>query len=217
MKIELISFALCPYVQRSVITLLYKGVEFKTTYIDLNDKPEWFLKISPLGKVPVMRVNGNTVIFESAVINEFLDETHPPSLHPKDPVRRAHNRAWIEFGSTLLVDLFHMLRTTNRSDFSESEVKLFDKLRRLEQSTTGPYFNGDDFSLVDSAYAPLFMRLDLVTLPHIRQQLANLTRLQQWSDSLLQLPAVQQSVPDDFAERTRNYLRDHNSFLARNL
>ena len=41
-KIELISFKLCPFVQRSVITLLKKGVEFKITYVDLANKPDWF-------------------------------------------------------------------------------------------------------------------------------------------------------------------------------
>jgi len=69
---ELISFELCPFVQRSVITLLQKGVDFKINYIDIHDPPEWFQQISPLGKVPVMRVD-NTVLFESAVINEYLD------------------------------------------------------------------------------------------------------------------------------------------------
>lgn len=52
MKLELISFALCPFVQRSVITLKYKQADFKTTYIDLKNKPEWFLEISPLSLTP---------------------------------------------------------------------------------------------------------------------------------------------------------------------
>ena len=88
---ELISFKLCPFVHRAVIMLREKGVGFDTTYIDLGDKPEWFLRISPLGKVPVLRV-ADVVLFESAIINEYLDETHPPALHPQDPERRAHNR-----------------------------------------------------------------------------------------------------------------------------
>lgn len=66
--IELISFKTCPFVQRSVITLKEKGIDFKTTYIDLAEKPAWFLAISPLGKVPVLKI-GDEVLFESAVIN----------------------------------------------------------------------------------------------------------------------------------------------------
>src|SRR3989339_1381952 len=101
-KPRLISFELCPYVQRSVILLLEKQVDFDITYIDLAHKPDWFLALSPLGKVPVLEVEGRA-IFESAVIAEYLDEVYPPSIHPKDPLDKAVNRAWIEFVSSLFV------------------------------------------------------------------------------------------------------------------
>ena len=101
----LISFDICPFVQRSVITLEEKEVEYEIKYIELENKPDWFLAISPFGKVPVLQAN-DTVIFESAVINEFLDEVVPGKrLHPEDPLKRAHNRAWIEFTSSLLAEM----------------------------------------------------------------------------------------------------------------
>ena len=106
-KPQLISFKICPFVQRAVIALREKGVEFETTYIELEQRPAWFKAISPLGKVPVLRV-GETSIFESAVINEYLDEVYAPKLHPADPLRRAHNRAWIEFASTLTQQQFQL-------------------------------------------------------------------------------------------------------------
>ena len=52
-----ISHKLCPYVQRAVIALNEKGVPFERIDIDLANKPDWFLKISPLGKVPVLLVD----------------------------------------------------------------------------------------------------------------------------------------------------------------
>ena len=70
---ELISFKLCPFVQRSVIVLLEKEAPFDITYIDLSNPPDWFKAISPMGKVPVLKVD-DTVLFESAVIMEYLDE-----------------------------------------------------------------------------------------------------------------------------------------------
>ena len=105
---ELVSFKLCPYVQRSVITLLEKQVDYNVTYIDLSEPPEWFLALSPFGKVPLLRV-GDSALFESAVINEYIDEITPPSLHPTDPLLKAQNRAWIEFGSDLLVHVYQMV------------------------------------------------------------------------------------------------------------
>src|ERR1700726_89092 len=98
--LKLISHKLCPYVQRAVIALSEKGVPFERIDIDLSNKPDWFLKISPLGKTPVLLV-GDHAIFESAVILEYLEETQIKPLHPADPLRRAEHRAWIEFGSAV--------------------------------------------------------------------------------------------------------------------
>ena len=79
-----------------MIALRAKGVAFETTYIDLRDKPDWFLQISPHGKVPVLSVDG-VPLFESNAIAEYLDETVAPRLHPEDPLKRARNRAWTDF------------------------------------------------------------------------------------------------------------------------
>ncbi|MDE2595189.1 MAG: glutathione S-transferase N-terminal domain-containing protein, partial [Burkholderiales bacterium] len=100
-QLTLISHALCPYVQRAAIVLAEKGLRFERIDIDLAHKPDWFLKLSPLGKTPVLLVNGQP-IFESAVICEYLDETTWPALHPTDPLQRAQHRGWMEFGSTVL-------------------------------------------------------------------------------------------------------------------
>jgi glutathione S-transferase len=90
--LKLISHKLCPYVQRAVIALTARGVAFERIDIDLASKPDWFPAISPLGKTPVLLV-GDTAIFESAVILEYLEETQPYQLHPADPLGRAEHRA----------------------------------------------------------------------------------------------------------------------------
>src|SRR5689334_7503095 len=103
--LTLVSHHLCPYVQRAAIALDEKGVTFERINIDLANKPDWFKAISPLGKVPLLQV-GDAVIFESAVILEYLEETAPNPLHPADPLRRAEHRGWIEFGSSVLNDIW---------------------------------------------------------------------------------------------------------------
>ena len=90
--LTLVSHTLCPYVQRAVIALTEKGVPFERKDVDLSNKPDWFKKISPLGKTPVLVV-GEQPIFESAVIAEYLEETAPNPLHPKDALARADHRA----------------------------------------------------------------------------------------------------------------------------
>lgn len=106
-SLTLVSHHLCPYVQRAAIALSEKGVAFERITIDLAAKPEWFKAISPLGKVPLLRVarpdRGDAVLFESAVICEFIEETQAGTpLHPRDPIERARHRAWIEFASAVL-------------------------------------------------------------------------------------------------------------------
>ncbi|MCB1306688.1 MAG: glutathione S-transferase family protein [Leptospiraceae bacterium] len=211
---HLISFKLCPFVQRSVITLLEKNVGYEITYIDLANKPDWFLEISPLGKVPVLKVNGN-VLFESAVINEYLDEVHPPSFHPADPLRKAQNRAWIEYGSGLLMDQYRTFAAESEGDFQTALEKLKVGVQRLEEQVRGPLFNGDTFSLVDAALAPFFMRMDIIDAAHPLNLYEQLPRVKTWKDSLMARTSVQNSVVPELTELYHQFWKSKNSYVSR--
>ncbi len=211
MQLKLVSFKLCPFVQRSVITLLEKGHDFQITYINLDAPPQWFKDISPLSKVPVLQV-GEEVLFESAVINEYIDEITPPSLHPVDPLIKAKNRAWIEFGSELLMTQFRFVMSQDKNSYDTNLKELQEKLQRLENVLSGgSFFNGEQFSLVDTAYAPLFMRLELI------RKWANIDfsfpKIQRWSAALLAKESVQKSVVDEFPELFQMRLKNANSYL----
>ncbi|MEW6613709.1 MAG: glutathione S-transferase family protein [Pseudomonadota bacterium] len=209
------SFALCPYVQRSVITLLHKQVRFQVTYIDLAHKPDWFLALSPTGKVPALRVNDETALFESAVINEYIDETTLPRLHPEDPLERARHRAWIEYGAALLAEQFAMMTAQSEEGLAAIEARFFTNLARLEGVVATPFFRGRRFSLVDAAYAPLFMRLEILHAWRPMPRWDEFAKLRTWSRALMELPAVRDSVPADFREQLRMYLRDKGSVLVK--
>lgn len=209
----LVSFELCPFVQRAVITLHEKGVDHELRYIDLAHPPEWFLRLSPLGKVPVLRV-GDAVLFESAVINEYLDETHPPSLHPHDPLQRARNRAWIEFGSSLLMAGHGLMVAPDREAFEAKEAELTALLARLEPEVVLPWFNGPAFSLVDAAIAPFFQRLAVIETLRPGQRLESWPRLRRWGDELLRRPSVAASVPPEFDAKLAAYLRAKGAYVT---
>ena len=135
-KLRLISFPLCPYVQRAAILLLEKGVEFERVDIDLANKPDWFLKLSPLGKVPVLVVEQDgreQVLFESAVIAEYLEEVLEPKLHPADPLEKARHRAWIEFASATLADLYGFYTAPDRETFEAKREAIAAKFERLRK------------------------------------------------------------------------------------
>src|ERR1700676_154985 len=130
-RLKLISHKLCPYVQRAVIALTEKGVAFERIDIDLANKPDWFLAISPLGKTPVLQV-GDSAIFESAVILEYLEETQARPLHPADPLVRAEHRAWIEFGSAVLNDIAGFYAARDEASFNARTAQLQQRFVRLE-------------------------------------------------------------------------------------
>ena len=198
MKLELISFKICPFVQRSMITLLVKNISFEITYIDINNPPAWFLEISPFGKVPVLRTD-DSILFESSVINEYLDEITPPSMHPKDPLQKAKNRAWIEYGSSLNFAQHDLYWSKDKEEFQKHFQQIRRHLEKLEQQITqAPYFNGAALSLVDVAYAPLLMRFKLVEGLHTSGIFQDLSQLQTWSDELTSLEPVQKSVVPEF-------------------
>ncbi len=207
MNLELVSFKLCPYVQRAVIALKEKEVPFDITYIDLMDPPEWFKEISPLGKVPLLKV-GDEVLFESAVISEYIDETSEGSLHPEDALQRAKHRAWVEFASSCLEVLYTLNTTQDQEAFDEAVETMKSRLGKVEAVLgDGPLFDGTDFSLVDAAFSPLFMRLGLLNQLANVQVMEDLPKVSAWSDALLARDTVKASVVEEFPMMYRGMLK----------
>jgi glutathione S-transferase len=192
---KLVSFDACPFVQRVAITLQYKKIDYDIEYVDLGSPPEWFLAISPLKKVPLLIVDG-VVIFESAVINEYIDEAYPPQLHPKDLLLKAINRSWIEFCNNISLYTFQLTLKEKKSDFEATLELLLNDFDLVEDYLKAqPFFNGEQFSLVDSSYAPVFQRLEF--LAQIYKHIIVLKRhpkLAKWKDNLLSLQAVKRST-----------------------
>ena len=198
-KLSLISHKLCPYVQRAVIALNEKGVAFERIDIDLGNKPDWFLKISPLGKVPVLRVgigDGEAVLFESNVICEYIEDTQDGAkLHPQDPLLRGQHRAWMEFGSTILSELWGLETTGDPAIFESKRVAVAAKFARVEQGLgSGPFFAGEHFSLVDAAFAPIFRYFDVFDTLIDLSIFADTPRVRAWRAELAMRPSVRSAV-----------------------
>ncbi|HEY4203321.1 MAG TPA: glutathione S-transferase family protein [Devosiaceae bacterium] len=219
-KLTLISFPTCPYVQRAIIALKEKQVDFDVVYIDLANKPDWFLAISPLGKVPVLKVERpglpEAIVFESAVILEYLEETAPGrKLHPADPLDRAHHRGWMEFGSQVLGDLFKFNSAKNDADLETARKALTAKFTRLEQTIVGPLFAGEDFCYVDAVFAPAFRQLDALETVVKTGLLATMPKVSAWRQALAARPSVKAAAPADFAELYLARLRKNEAVILK--
>ncbi len=195
MALKLVSYKACPFVQRVAITLQYKDVDYDIEYIDLGNPPDWFLAASPLKKVPILIVD-DTVIFESAVINEYIDEAYQPTLQPKDLLLKAKNRSWVEFSNNISLYTFQLTIKEGKIDFKKVLEDLLDDFDRVEEYLWAePFFNGRQFSLVDASYAPIFQRLhflEQIYKPIIKKD--RYPRLINWKKNLLSLKAVKGST-----------------------
>lgn len=218
-RLILVSHDLCPYVQRAAIALLEKGVPFERVTIDLSAKPDWFRAISPLGKVPLLRVRqpdgGETMLFESNVICEYIEETEAgPKLHPADPLERAQHRAWMEFGSAILSDLYGLETTRDPAVFESKRAAIAAKFARVEAALgDGPFFAGERFSLVDAVFAPVFRYFDLFDTFADLGIFAGTPKLRAWRSVLRERPSVQAAVGPDYAARLLAFLQRHDAHL----
>jgi glutathione S-transferase len=218
-SLTLVSHHLCPYVQRAAIALHEKGVAFERVTIDLANKPDWFTAISPLGKVPLLKVarqgQDDAVLFESAVICEFIEETQAGApLHPADSIERAHHRAWIEVASSILGDIYTIETTADPANFRRAQQALTKKFARLEGVLgAGPYFAGEPFRLVDAAFGPAFRYFDAFDEIADFGILAGKPKVAAWRSALASRPSVRLAVTPDYATRLWQFLENQTSHL----
>ncbi|CDX12971.1 Glutathione S-transferase [Mesorhizobium sp. ORS 3324] len=220
-KLTLVSHHLCPYVQRAAISLAEKGVPFERVNVDLANKPDWFKAISPLGKVPLLRVEyggGEEIIFESAVILEFLEETEANPLHPADPVTRARHRAWIEFGSAILNAIGRFYSAADENAFLNESRNLSEMFARVEAELSirqsGPWFAGDRFSLVDAVYGPIFRYFDTFDRIGDFGILDGKPLVHAWREALSNRRSVKGAVGADYPQRLHAFLQAKKSYLS---
>jgi glutathione S-transferase len=222
--LKLVSFDICPYVERSRIVLLEKRLPHEVEFIELANKPAWFLDVSPMGRVPVLLVDGRP-IFESMVINELVNELQPdPPLFPDAPIDRAEARGWIVFANDVVMPAggAAMLAIAGgaRGDALEKPLgTLRDALAKLEQRLAhgGPFFLGHRFSLVDATYAPFFRRWRLAERwrPADAQLLRSFPKVSAWVDAMLARPSVVAAEPAELDAKSRRFYEDRAARSAR--
>jgi glutathione S-transferase len=213
-RFTLVSHHLCPYVQRAAITLAEKTVDHERVAVDLSAKPDWFTAISPLGKVPLLKV-GERVLFESAVICEYLDEVTPGSLHPEDPLEKAEHRAWIEFASAMLNAIGGFYNAPDAAAFEDKRTAMAAMAGRLEAALgPGPYFAGARFHLVDAAFGPVFRYFDVFDRIGDFGVFAATPKVRPYRAALADRPSVAGAATPDYSARLEAFLRARPSHLG---
>ena len=217
-RLRLISHKLCPFVQRAVIVAREKEIPFERVDINLASKPDWFLAISPTGKVPVLEVTdadgSQHVLFESSVIAEYFDEIAGQPLLPREPLHRARQRAWVEIASATIGDISKLYSAPDLASCDAASAALDKRLSDLEQQIEGPWFAGERFGLVDAAFGPAFRYLDVFDWRVGRELVQRPAKVRAWSQALAARPSVRGAVADDYAERLIDFVAAKKSFLG---
>ncbi|MCB0370250.1 MAG: glutathione S-transferase family protein, partial [Bdellovibrionales bacterium] len=155
------------------------------------------------------------ILFESAVINEYLDEISEGSLLPSDPLQRAQERAYIELSSSVIWSYFNAAIAQDENGYLNCRHELEKNLSSLLSKVQGPFFRGENFSLVDTAAIPGLQRIaltknlfeDLSLSSELKEKFKN------WLDSAKSLKAVKESVPDGFLKDYDAYLIQRGSYI----
>jgi len=215
-KLTLISHHLCPYVQRAAIALREIDVPFERRDIDLAKKPDWFLKLSPLGKVPILVVDDDVVIFESSVIAQYVDEIAGGALLSSDPLEKYSQLAWLEYASQTIAGIGRFYSADNRSALDRAQTNLEDKFQRLEENLkAGPWFASEHFTLVDAAFAPAFRYFDIIEELTGLDFFANTAKVAGWRNALAKRASVISAVSEDYPEHLLRFFADRDSVIGR--
>ncbi|QFU24140.1 glutathione S-transferase family protein [Shewanella eurypsychrophilus] len=213
--IKLISFKICPFVQRVTAVLVAKKIPFEVEYINLKDKPEWFLDLAPNGQVPVMVTQSGTALFESDAIIEYIEDEYGPLEKGVSNEQRAKDRAWSYLGSKHYLVQCGTMRSKDRETFIKRSENLITAFAKVEAQLSGKtqFFKSDELSNVDIAWVPLLHRAALVKKYTDYDFLCGLPKAQSWQQNVLASLAIDTTVSEDFEPLFNNfYLTD--GFLA---
>ena len=213
--IKVVSFKICPFVQRVTALLEAKNVPYEIEYIDLKNKPEWFLAISPTGQVPVLITEAGTPLFESDAIAEYLDEVYTPLVTDMSPEQRASERAWGYQATKHYLVQCSAMQSADAETLSESSARLGRAFGKAEkQLGAGPYFSGPVLGNVDIAWLPLLHRAAIVEQHSGFDFLAHCPKVKAWQERLLQTGLAERSVPDDFPDVFARFYLSERTYLG---
>ncbi|MCG6952047.1 MAG: glutathione S-transferase family protein, partial [Betaproteobacteria bacterium] len=167
--IKLCGFRVSNYHNKVRLALLEKGIAFEE---DENCRPsqkdEWLAR-SPMGKVPILEVDGATLT-ESQVICEYLEDAYPEKpLYPKDPIARAKVRelvTHIEWHMEMVARRLYaqaFFGGTVSDEVKQSVAKDIARGARTLKALVrfDPFFAGKELTLAD---VTAFIHLPLVSL-----------------------------------------------------
>ncbi|GAA3929943.1 glutathione S-transferase family protein [Litoribacillus peritrichatus] len=223
--IKIVSYKICPFVQRVTALLEAKNIPYEIEFISLSNKPRWFLDIAPNGQVPVLITESGTALFESDAIVEYIDEVTNPLEADVSAEQRAIDRAWsYQAAKHYLVQCSAMRSISEETlqERAENLGKAFAKAERYltrfaggsDKTESGSYFKGASLSNVDIAWLPLLHRAAIIEQYTRYDFLANYPNVKNWQKALLGTGLAEKSVSEDFEQVFTEFYLSEKTYLG---
>jgi glutathione S-transferase len=214
-EIKLVASNFSPFCQRVEMLLVEKDLPYKRREVDLSNRPDWFKKDAPLGKVPLLYVD-DKILFESMVICEYLDEAFGLGLHNKNLVIKSLHRGWVEVGNAILAAIFGIIAAKNQDDFNIKKSILTSKLAILEANLKySPYFDGESFLLIDISMAPIFKILVSIENKFYLEIFDKIPKTASYAENLVTRHSLGKIIPKDYDKMFNELLVKRDSYLLK--
>ena len=213
---KVVSFKICPFVQRVTAALEAKSITYEIEFIRLDDPPTWYSDVSPNGQVPLLITESGTTLFESDAIVEYLDEIQAPLIADITPERRAIDRAWSYQASKHYLVQCSAMQSANKEALNERAEKLGRAFGRIEAAMgNGPYFSGQSLGNVDIAWLPLLHRAAIIENRTTYDFLAGYPKVKAWQLALMETGLAEKSVSPDFEEAFSDFYLSDRTYLGK--
>lgn len=213
--IKIISFKICPFVQRVTAALEAKKIPYEIEYISLSDKPQWFLDISPNGQVPLLVTETGTALFESDAIIEYIEDEFGPLEQGVTNEQRALDRAWSYLGSKHYLAQCGTMRSSDKATLTEKVANVAKAFAKVEKQVAGPFFKGEQLSNVDMAWLPLLHRAHIIKSHTCFDMLDGFPKVQAWQQQLMETGLVEKTVAEDFEAAFTGFYLSEQTFLGK--
>jgi glutathione S-transferase len=213
--IKVISFTICPFVQRVTALLEAKSIAYEIAFINLSNKPEWFLKLSPNAQVPVLITESGIALFESDAIVEYLEEAYTPLLLNISPEQKALDRAWSYLATKHYLVQCSTMRSEDQKTFEERAAHLDQAFSRIEKAVDNkPFFKGEALSNIDIAWLPLLHRAAIIQQYSYYDFFGKYPKVKAWQTALLKSGLVKKSVSQDFEDKFVQFYLSNKTYLG---
>ncbi|WP_159650992.1 glutathione S-transferase family protein [Vibrio atypicus] len=213
--IKIVSFKICPFVQRVTAALEANKIPYEIEYISLSNKPQWFLEVSPNGQVPLLITESGTALFESDAIVEYIEDEFGPLEQGISNEQRALDRAWSYLGSKHYLPQCGAMSSSTQDTLEERVEKLAKAFDKVERKLVGPLFKGEQLSNVDIAWLPLLHRASIIKSRICFDMLKGFPKVQMWQTHLMDSGLVAKTVSGDFEQAFSDFYLSDKTFLGK--